>query len=214
MSTIAEELLAVLKEVGSPYTVIKPNGDQVTGEYLDLNDHAEHTNSSIRAFFYDMSLHNPSKCAVGDILRIDSGGAITDVLLTVKAPQGFSGEIVEFTGSGFLANATGHFEQYNQNGGFDSDNNRIKNWVDLYPGVTVRGAMMDRLYRSSATGIANETVDVQENALQFYISSYYAAVEMGNRWVGDDGTKYKVDQIEEHNFTGIRVVFLSEYTGE
>jgi len=211
--TIAEELLDVLQEVGSTYTILKPDGTWITGEYLDLNDHAEHTNPSIRAFLYNMSLHNPSQCAVGDVLRVDSGGSVhTDILLTIKAPQGFSGEVVEYSGSGYLANGAGHFEKYVQDGGFDSDNNRIRTWTNIYPGLTIRGALMDRLYRSSISMVANEVLDIAENNLHFYISSYFSDVAMGMRWVGDDGRKYKVDQIEDHNFPGIRLVFMSEYT--
>lgn len=209
--TIASELLAVLQEVGSACTILKPNGTIVTGEYLDMEDHAEHTNPQIRAFFFTMSLPYPSSAAVGDILVVGSTEP-QYILLTVKAPQRFAGEIVEYSASGYLANAAGKFQYYEQDGGYDSDYNKVEGWQDLYTGVTIRGALMDRLYRSNVTPIANEIMDVSENSLHFYISDYFSDVAMGMRWVGDNGDIFKVDQIEKYNFLGVQLVFLSEDT--
>lgn len=208
--TIADEVRAVLQEVGSAVTIRKADGTLVTGEFLDDTSHTEHTNPNIRAFFYDLNLHAPSAAVVGDTLIWGAAPHQVEILLTAMAPQMFENEIVEYVASGYVVNTKGAFWKYTQGTDPNNQYDEVPAWAELYPGIEIHGTIMDRLYRSMIKPIANESMDVTVERLQFFISSYFANVAMGMQWRSTTGRIYKVDHIEDHNFVGIRSVFLSE----
>jgi len=212
MPSISEELLSVLREVGSPFVITKPTGATISGEFLDFNTHTEHTNPSIRAFFVNVSLHHPTQVEVGDVISIGTEDPMT-MLIMVKTAERFAGEIVEYKAAGFICNTTGRFYHQSSDERLTSDYKKRDGWVDLYPWLPAMNLpLMDRLYRSNVVGIANETMDVEINRLNLSFPSTLTEVVMGMRWVSNDGKTYKVDQIEDHNYIGVRVAFLSEET--
>jgi len=213
--SIADEIRAVLQEVGSEMTIRKPGGTLVTGEFLDDNSHTEHTNPMIGAFFFDLNLQAPTAAVVGDTLIWGSDPHQAEVILTAIAPQMFENEVVEYIASGYVVNAKGAFWKYDQDAVANEANkyDPVPAWVQLYPGVEIHGAVMDQMYRSMAKPAANESMDVSVIRLQLFISSYFTDIAMGMQWrsaVG--GVVYKVDHIEDNNFIGIRSVFLTEDT--
>lgn len=212
--SIADEVREVLQEVGSAIVIRKPIGTLVTGEFIDDTSHTEHTNANIRAFFYDLNLHAPSAAVVGDSLIWGVAPHEVEIILTAMAPQMFENEIVEYVASGYVVNTKGAFWKYDQETAANdaNDYDPILGWSILYPNVEIHGTIMDRLYRSMIKPIANESMDVTIERLQFFISAYFSNVKMGMQWRSTDGRVYKVDHIEDHNFIGIRSVFLSEET--
>jgi hypothetical protein len=209
---IADEVRAVLAEVGSLITVRKPNGTETSTDYMDSNDHTEHTNPAIRAFFFDISLHSPTVASVGDTIRWGQEPNITEMLITAMAPQMFENVVVEYVASGYRVNTKGGFYKYDQDAppGPDYDENNF--WVLVYPELEIRGTIMDQLYRSRIKSIGRDSMDVTTSKLQMFVSDYFSEVAMGMQWRSNTGRVYKVDHIEDHNFVGIRAIFLSEET--
>lgn len=211
--SIADEIRAVLQEVGTAITVIKPGQAPVTeGNYMDDNSHVAHTNPAIRAFFLDVSLHSPTDVSIGDTITWLNGAK--KLLITAMLPEMFENEVVEYSASGYLVNSEGAFHNLVTEKPQASNNyQEKKNWVDLYPGETIYGSLMDRLYRSSVMAVANESMDVQLNNLQLFVSSYYQDVAMGMRYTDASGV-YKVEQTEDSTFPGIRIIYLTNETRE
>jgi hypothetical protein len=206
--SIAEEIREVLIEVGSSSVIRQPDGTETTTDYIDDNSHAEHTNAAIRAFFIDLSLHSPTEATVGSTIKWGN----TELLITSLSPQMFEDEVVEYVASGYVVNTKGNFYYYEQEETPDESENYdiIREWQELYPGLEIRGTIMDRLYRSMIKSIANESMDVETHKLNLFISDYYSEIAMGMQWRTTDGRKYKVEHVEDHNFIGIKVVFMSE----
>lgn len=210
--SIADEIRAVLQEVGSLVVVHKPDGTETNTDYIDDNSHSEHTNPNIRAFFYDLNLHYPTDVQPGDTVRWGTDPYTTEILITAMSPQMFENEIVEFIASGYVVNDVGGFWFYNQDADPGDDYDENPAWAELYPALQIRTTVMDRLYRSMIRPAGNDSMDVADLSLQMFISSYFSKVAMGMQWRSVTGQKYKVDHIEENNFPGLRVVFLSEET--
>jgi hypothetical protein len=210
--SIADEIKEVLQEVGSAIVIRKPIGTEISGEFIDSNDHAEHTNPNIRAFFYDLNLHSPTSAEIGDTLIYGVAPFQVEILLTVIAPQMFENQVVEYLASGYVVNTKGAFWQYDQDGEANEANDfdPVPGWSVVYPGIEIHGTIMDRLYRSMVKQIADDSMDVAVEKLQLFISDHFVGVKMGMQWRSVDGRVYRVEHIEDHNFVGIRVVFLAE----
>ena len=204
---IDADVLAVLQEVGTAFTIHKPDGTAVTGEYLDFVTHTEHTTPLIRSFFTDYNFHYPTQVEVGDIVEASNGKK--SIILSMDAEM-FENSPVDYLASGYKINAAGGFKNYIQDDGFDANYTRVRNWVNLYTGV--EGCMIDRLFRSNVMSMANESMNTELDRIHLYVSAYYSNVKMGMRWETSDGEKFKVEQIEPYRFPGVLVVFLSEDT--
>jgi len=203
--SIDADILSVLSEVGAPFTIYKPDGTTVSGEYLDPTPHVEHTTPAIRAYFVDFTIPHPTSVEVGDVV----GYTGAEVIILALQPELFEGLPVDYVASGYRVNTTGSFQTYSQGAGFDSNYQRVKSWTDVYTGV--RSSMMNRLFRSDMKGVGNDSVEVELDRLHLYVSDYYK-IEHGMRWVTDSGDIYKVAQIESDRFIGINLVFLEEDT--
>ncbi len=207
--SISDDIKKVLQEVAASCTIYKPDGTVVTGEYVDTVSHTEHTTPLIRGFFTDLTLYHPTQAEVGDVVEFEG----KQVIILARAAEIFEDDIVDYLASGYTANSSGSFQDFVQDAGFDADYNKIQAWTDIYPGITIRGSMIDRLFRSNILEIGDHSFEAEQDQIHLYVSGYYDKVEMGMRWVPDTGTKfYKVEQIEEFRFPGIRLVFLSEDT--
>ncbi len=207
--SIADEVRAVLQEVGSAATVRQPNGVVSATDYIDDNSHSEHTNPSVRAFFIDLNIQHPTQVTVGSTV---SWGT-TELLITSMSPQMFENEVVEYVASGYIVNTRGSFWEPDQEADPDTDDyDSPPEWAELYTGLEIRGTIMDRLYRSAVKAIAKESMDVTVGKLQMYISDYFSLIAMGMQWRSQSGRVYRVEHIEDHNFPGIRAVFLTEET--
>lgn len=204
---IDADVLAVLQEVGTAFTIYKPDGTVLTGEYLDFVTHTEHTTPLIRSFFTDYNFHHPTQVEVGDIVEASNGKK--SIILSMDAEM-FENDPVDYLASGYRINALGSFKNYVQDSGYDANYQRVRNWVNLY--ISVEGCMIDRLFRSNVMSMANESANVELDRIHLYVSGYYSNVKMGMRWETSTGEKYKVEQIEPYRFPGILVVFLSEDT--
>lgn len=203
--TIAEDISAVLSEVGTPCTIYKPDGSVITGEHIDETAHVEHTTPAIRAFFIDFTLQATTQATVGDVIEYSNEG----VIITALQPEIFEGTPVDYVASGYRTNVIGEFQTYQQGAGYDLNYRRIKTWVSVYSNV--RACMMDRLFRSNVVGVGADSIEVELDRLHLYVSDYYN-VETGMRWVNSTGDYYKVAQIEPYQFKGINLVFLTEDT--
>jgi len=212
--SIADEVRSVLQEVGSAIILRKWNGVEVLGEYFDDTSHTEHTNPSIRAFFYDFSFHHPTAAEVGDTVIWGENPHQLEILITAMAPQFFANEVVEYIASGYVVNTRGAFWYYDQEDTTDDppDLDELTVWKVLYSGIEIHGTIMDRLFRSMVKSTADESIDVALERLQLFVSAQFTNVKMGMQWRSTTGRIYKVDHIEDHNFVGIRSVFLSEET--
>lgn len=206
MATLDEDILEVLAEVGVPYTVHKPDGTTVTGEYFDDTPHTEHTTPIIRGFFHDFTLHHPSQANVGDVLEYLGGSKL---LLVAKAPESFEGGIIDYLASGYVVNSLGTLQNYDASAGYDASYRKVKAWIDTYTGV--QATMMDRQFRSAMKAIADESMEVELDRIHLWLSDYYD-VEPGMRWKLSDTEYYKVEQIEPYRFPGLKLVFLTEDT--
>ena len=205
---IDEDILEVLREVGTSCTIYKPDGTVVTGEYMDFLTHTEHTTPLIRGFFIDFTLHHPTQAEVGDVLEYGTNGK--KVILLAKEVEMFENSPVDYLASGYTVTGTGKFQKADQDDGYDAQYNKVVQSEDVYTGVM--GCLMDRLFRSNIISIADESMNVELDRLHLYVSGYYSNVEMGMQWVDDSGRTYQVEQIEPYRFPGILVVFLSEDT--
>lgn len=208
MSPIDTDILAVLQEVGTSYTVYKPDGSTVTGEYMDFITHTEHTTPLIRGFMTDFTLHHPTSVEIGDV--IEYGPLNKRVIVLAKEVEMFEDAPVDYLASGYTVNTAGTFQTFVQKDGFDTNYEKKLTWTTLYTGV--QGCMIDRLFRSNVLGIADESMSAELDRLNLYVSDYYANVKMGMRYLTTTGEKYKVEQIEPYQFPGIRLVFLAEDT--
>jgi len=203
---LSDDIREVLEEVGTPYTIIKPDGAEVTGEYFDTVSHTEHTTPVIRGFFTDFALTHPTQVEVGDVLHY-----LTDhrLIVIAKAPEAFEGEVIDYLGSGYKVNSRGNFLNYDEDAGWDADYNKVKAWTPVYEGVY--GTLMDRQFRSDMKAIADESMEVELDRLHLWVSDYFD-VEPGMRWWVSGDEYYKVEQIEPHRFPGMKLVFLTEDT--
>lgn len=205
--SIDDDIRGVLEEVGTPCVIHKPQGVSITGEYIDPTSHTEHTTPMIRSFFVDFTTANPTQMTVGDVIEWSG----RKILLLVLEPEMFEGGAVDYLSAGYRVNAHGAFQHFDQDAGFDADYKRNRSWEVLYDNV--QGTIMDRLFRSMVMSVSDHTLDMETNKLHFYISSYYSEVKMGMRWVpSDGGPSLTVENIEDHTFPGIRVVFLADDT--
>ena len=204
---INEDILEVLREVGTACTVRQPDGTVVTGEYMDFVTHTEHTTPLIRGWFIDFTLHHPTAANIGDI--IEYGPNSKRVILLTKEVEMFENEPVDYLASGYTANVEGEFQDYVEDDGWDADYEKVQSWVTLHSNVM--GTQMDRLFRSNVIGIADESMNAELDRMHLYVSGYYSDVKMGMRWVPNNGAgPFKIDQIEPYMFPGIHLCFISE----
>jgi len=203
--SIDKDVYDVLAEVGTEFTIYKPNGTVIIGEHLDFETHTEHTTPLIRSFFTDYNFQHPTQVEIGDVIEASNGKK--SIILSMDAEM-FENEPVDYLASGYQVNALGSFKNYQQDAGFDEDYNRIRNWVEVY--ADVQGCMIDRLFRSNVMSVADESFNTELDRIHLYVSAYYSEVAMGMQWETSNNELYKVEQVEPYRFPGVLVVFLAE----
>lgn len=201
---ISDDITAVLQEVGTSYSVYKPDGSVITGEFLDFEAHPSHTTPMIRAFMYDFTLPSGTSVEVGDVIEF----AGKKVMVLVMAPEFFEDAIVDYLSSGYVSNTVGRIQYYDQDGGWDANYDKQKTWQNAHAN-DINAVLMDRLFRSNVKAMGDGSSNAELDRLHLYLHSSIP-VEMGNRWYVSDTESYKVEQIEPYTFLGVNLVFLAE----
>lgn len=203
--SISDDITSVLSEVGTAYTVYKPDGKTITGEYFDFEAHPSHTTPMIRAFMYDFTLPSGTSVKVGDVIEF----AGKKVMVLVMAPEFFENAIVDYVSSGYVSNTIGRMQSYAPDGGWDTGYNKVKTWTNSHTS-DVNAVMMDQLFRSGVKAIGDHSSNVELDRLHLYLHTDIP-VKMGDRW-HTATADYKVEQIEPHMYLNINLIFLSEDT--
>lgn len=205
MAGIGEDIKEVLGELGTPFTIYKPDGSVITGEYLDFEHYFEQSTEFIRQNVYAADLTFDTQVAFGDVLDIDG---LWVIVMNLK-PTKFEQELVIKNCFLIETNCLGHFSR------------RSETLVNMEPDVTwtptvqnVRALQLDD-YRSpiSSLGENNELPTVQEI---LYVSKY-DNIRIGDRWFPDSGNTdeyYRIANFSDRVYQNLLRINLVKDTRE
>ena len=103
MAGIGEDIKDVLQELATPFTIIKLDGSEINGEYLDYEMYYEQSTEFIRQFAYSGDFQYDSEVEGGDLIQFDNK---TFLMMNVKKTL-FENEAVDYSNFFILCNSLG-----------------------------------------------------------------------------------------------------------
>lgn len=196
--SIGPDLKEVLDEVGTAYTIYKPSGIIVEGEYLDADINRQVTKPFIREFFVEAFMPHDTQTVEGDLVEFNLDGRRS--LVMNLTPELFENEIIAYGAVLYKCNEKATIQRLDK-AGWDSGYKRERAWVDLFTDIDI---LLTERFFGTGMGVI-EPQDLLEYGIvdnQMYISSYYDVQPLDRIWISETEF-FQVDFVERRKFNAV-----------
>ena len=207
--SIGPDLEEVLDEVGTAYTIYKPDSTVITGEYLDADINRQVTKPFIREFFIEAFVPYNTQLAEGDIVEFDIDGRR---FLTMNlTPELFENQIIAYGSVLYKCNEKATIQRLTK-GGWVDGYKRDRVWADLFTDVDI---LLTERFFGTGMGIV-EPKDFMEYGIidnQMYVSAYYDIQPLDRIWLSETEF-FRVGFVETRKFNSVYSCALTGDTRE
>ncbi len=202
---IGPDIKDVLQELGTPFTIVKLDGSEITGEYLDYEMYYEQSTEFIRQFAYSGDFQYDSKVRGGDLIQFDNKNFL---MMNVKKTL-FENEPVDYSNFFILCNSVGRVSKAVKTRDPVTRKNVII-WETVFD--SVNGCMVSTAANTDALGSVNI---INEKFTLF--TQGFSGIISGYRYYPDitDLTEYyHILSIDKYRFSGMLTMKLIEDSRE
>ena len=204
MSEVGLDIKDVLEEIGTSYTILRPNSGELGTEYLDYEMNRQVTKPFIREYFLEISVPYDSNLIGGDVIQFSDGRRFLVMNLT---PENLFNEAIGKEGVLYKVNVSG--ELLRPSG---------EVWGTSYQRVTAWETIKTPCYALLSEKLFGSDIVTDEELGQIGVeaSTLYIASEVGvqplDRYVFASGEYVKIEQIHRREFDGVDLCHVSEDT--
>ena len=202
---IGPDIKDVLQELGTPFTIVKLDGSEITGEYLDYEMYYEQSTEFIRQFAYSGDFQYDSVVVGGDLIQFDSK---TFLMMNVKKTL-FENAAVDYSNFFILCNSLGRISKAVETRNVDTKKKSVV-WTTVVDNVY--GCMVSTASNTDEMGAVNSINDKFTLFTQGYTN-----ILSGYRYYPDidDLTEYyNILSIDKYRFAGMLTMKLIEDSRE
>ncbi len=202
---IGPDIKDVLQELGTPFTIVKLDGSEITGEYLDYEMYYEQSTEFIRQFAYSGDFQYDSKVRGGDLIQFDNKNFL---MMNVKKTL-FENEPVDYSNFFILCNSVGRVSKAVKTRDPVTRKNVII-WETVFD--SVNGCMVSTAANTDALGsvnIINEKFTLFTQGFSGIISGYRYYPD-----IADLTEYYHILSIDKYRFAGMLTMKLIEDSRE
>ena len=205
--SIGPDLAEVYAEVGTLIKILKPDGTEVLGEYLDVDINRQVTKPFIREFFMEAAFSYTTAVVGGDVVEfIVDGRKFLVMNLTAEV---FENQIINNNAVLYKCNEVATIKRLIK-GGWNDDYVQERVWPNVIVGVPI--LLTERFFGTGLGAVEPQDFmeyDILDN--QMYISEYYGVKPLDRVWLSDTEF-FQVDFVEKRKFEGVWSCVLSEDT--
>lgn len=190
------DISALLHEIGASVIIVRSAGN-IIGEKLIPKSSKQASSLFIREYVVEATCSHITQIVPGDIVQF-SGNTYLCVSVT---PREFEGSIYDKQVLFYKTNTTASLYYYNANSGYDSNYNKLDDWVVTYLNVPIlitEEASGNSIDEKSEAGL------LQNRAMEIYLPRSYNT-QLLNRFLLPGNEKYKVQGIDKYKFSDIDI---------
>lgn len=202
MAGIGEDISEVLAELGTPMTIIRRSGSNITGEYFDFEAYHEHSTDFIRQNCFSGTFAHNSAVVSGDIIFAYS---VYYLILNIKATL-FEQERVVLDSFFVECNTIGKFARWNP-GTRNSKEEKVGSWDDV--ATDVHGLELEE---TGNQDVVAESA-ILSNSTDVLYTTEIPELRIGDRWypdLDDLSEFYNVAKIRKRRYKGCYKITLTE----
>jgi len=204
MSEVGLDIKDVLNEIGTSFTILRPNSGELGIEYLDYEMNRQVTKPFIREYFLEISLPFDTNVVGGDIIQFSDARQFLVMNVTPEnlfdASLGKEGVLYKCNVSGELLRPSGEV--------WDSSYRRVTAWQTIK--LPCYGLLTEKIFGSDL--ITDEELgQIGIEAMVLYLPSEVHALPL-DRYLFTSGEYVKLEVIEHRKFDGVDVCHISEDT--
>lgn len=205
MAGIGADIKDVLAELGTPITIYKPDGTEITGEFIDYENYFEQSTEFIRQNVYSADLSFDTQTGFGDLLFIDG---LWCLVMNLKGTK-FEQEMVIQNCFLVETNVLGQFQRRTST---RENMEKVTQWPVVRDNV--RGLQLEDVRRPVQKVTEELNVPLINDILYM---SRYMDIQVGDRWVPEIANQdeyYTVTNIIDRVYQGMFRVNLGADTRE
>lgn len=204
--SVGIDIKDVLAEIGTSFSILRPNSGEYAAEYLDYESNSQVTKPFIREHFLEAILPYDTNVIAGDIIRFSDD---REFIVMNSSPENLFDESIGKEAVLYKCNVSG--EILRASGEVRDSNYRVHTvWIsvkDVAYGLLTPKMFGTDLLQDELAG----QIDIQ--GLILYVPSNYE-IKMLDRYRPSSGEFYKVEVIEKRQFESVDVCHLVEDTRE
>lgn len=207
--SLGQDLANVYAEVGTKIKILKPDGSEVFGEFIDIDINRQVTKPFIREFFMEASFTHNTDVVGGDVVEFIVDGR--KFLVMNLTGELFESTIINYNSVLYKCNEIATIKRLVK-GDRDADYNQIRTWSDVAVDVPI--LLTERFFGTGLGAVGPQDFmeyDILDN--QMCISGYYDVKPLDRVWLSDTEF-FQVDFVEKRKFEGVWSCVLSEDTRE
>lgn len=204
---IAEDIKAAYIEVGTEYEVLKPTGQQYSGEFLMAESNAQVTKPFVREFFLEAAMPFDTNAQAGDVITFVETGI--RYLLVTKTSELIENALIEHSVVLYKSNVSGELARFSGEQR-DAQLRMVPVWNNIQS--PAYATMVESLYG----GELNEYepfVNQPVYKFELYVPKAYG-IRVDDRYSPTSGEHFRVFQVKTRSFDGIDIALLEEDTRE
>lgn len=205
--SLGQDLVDVYAEVGTKIKIFKPDGSEISGEYIDIDINRQVTKPFIREFFMEASFAFNTGAEGGVVVEFIVDGR--KFLVMNLTGELFENTIISYNSVLYKCNEVATIKRPTK-GDWDVDYKKELTWPDVIVDVPI--LLTERFFGTGLGAVEPQDFmeyDILDN--QMYISGYYGVKPLDRVWLSDTEF-FKVDFIEKRKFEGVWSCVLSEDT--
>lgn len=204
---IADDIKAAYIEVGTEYEVLKPTGEQYSGEFLMAEGNSQVTKPFVREFFLEAALPFDSNAESGDLITFTETGI--KYLVVTKTADLAENALIEHSTVLYKSNVSGELKRFSGESR-DAQLRIVPVWDTIRS--PAYGTMVESLYGGELDereAFVNQPIYRYE----MYVPSAYG-IKIDDRYSPVSGEHFRVFQVKAWSFEGIDIALLEEDTRE
>lgn len=206
MAGIGIDIKDVLDELGTSLTIYKWPGPTTISEKIDHEFYPAHSSEFLREFFSTITLSYNTAVVPGDV--IEAMGIF--FICTANFPSYFEDSIVDWTATFYRCNCFGELQRYNQDGGWDADYKKIRNWLPV-ESESIHALQYENKFDQKQF-IEEDIIALAVEGNLLFLPSYVSP-KKGDRWVtntSDSSIYYRIASIDTLRMDNISICSLKD----
>jgi len=204
MSEVGLDIKDVLEEIGTSFTILRPNSGELGIEYLDYETNRQVTKPFIREYFLEISLPYDTNVIGGDIIEFSDN---RQFLVMNVTPENLFNESIGKEGILYKCNVSGELLRPTGEA-WGASYRRVTTWQTIK--LPCYGLLTEKIFGSDL--ITDEELgQIGVEAMVLYLPSEVHALPL-DRYLFASGEYVKLEVIEHRKFDGVDVCHISEDT--